>query len=91
MRPGKATLYTIASDNADEFGLMFNASQPETIASTRCRAWKAYLSRFGEDDTKENRRFWMRRGFRVVRVSVTVKDARVSRPAADRLPNGKAD
>jgi hypothetical protein len=72
MKTGRAAHYTIASTHEDESGLQFTAVFPE-ILTTHNEAWKKYLKRFFQDDTPANRKMWKRRGFRVVKVRVTVE------------------
>jgi hypothetical protein len=74
MKPGRAAHYTIASDQKDEHGLQFTAVFPSSLTD-RNSAWKTYLKWFFQDDTPKNRAKWKRRGYRIVKVCVTVEDA----------------
>ena len=72
MKPGTAVLYTVASESPNEVGLVFNASIASTMTHRRS-AWEKFLEALAMTDTPRNRKYWMRRGYRVIKVFVTVE------------------
>ena len=73
MKPGQEVQYTVASASEDELGLLFNAAMPDLLTH-RDNAWPAFMGHFDDPDTPKNRMRWKRRGFRVVKVLVTVEE-----------------
>lgn len=65
--------YTVASKTAGELGLYYAAAFPKLLTRSG-NAWKMFMASVGDDDTPKNRKRWRNRGYRVVKVMLTLEE-----------------